>query len=383
MKKRISYFMIICLSFSIFCGVDSGTFSRTLDRNQEDALDSLQGSCSIITCTVGDEVLFGYNHDGHEDLEPYILFGDHIPFSDGENSSFGKPICNTGRMLPNGPRDSYAKLTTDGLCFAYNSLPSISMYIDPYKENYSDTVVDPGVDFWNGPLYECSTVEEITAFYNQYNYFYPSPNPQWSWQEQWADAEGNAVVVGLDKDGNVTFTEMNESQYMISTNFNLAYPESCDGPCSGSTWRYNKASEMLQNIVEEKTLTVDAIRDVLEAISVESTVHSLVFNPKTLDIYVYYRHDFSKVFRFNIEEELSTLPAGEVRLYNLREMYERAREDLDGSGTINIVDIAIVAKAFGSQPGDSNWNQAADFDKNGVINIIDITKVAKNYGKSL
>jgi hypothetical protein len=229
-------------------------------------------------------------------------------------------------MLPNGPRDSFAKLTTDGLCFAYNSLPSIPMYIDPYKENYSDTVVDPGVDFWNGPVYECSTVEEIIAFYNQYNYFDPSPNPQWSWQEQWADAEGNAVVVGLDKDGNVTFTEMNESQYMISTNFNLAYPESCDGPCGDSTWRYNKASEMLQNIVEEESLTVDAIRDVLEAISVESTVHSLVFNPKTLDIYVYYRHDFSKVFEFNIEEELSTLSAGEVRLYNLKEMYEAIPE---------------------------------------------------------
>ena len=275
-----------------------------------------QGSCSIITCTVGDEVLYGYNQDGHAYLEPYILFGDHIPWPDGGNSSFGKPICNTGRMLPEGPRDSYARLTTDGLCLAFNSLPSIPLHIDPQKENYTY-----GLDGF-GPLYECSTVEDVINFYTQYNFFDPDPNPEWTWQSHWADTEGNAVVIGLDKDGNVTLTEMNESQYLISTNMNLAYPESCDGPCSDSTWRYETAKEMLQNIVTEESLSVEAIRDILEAISVESTVHSLIINPKTLDIFLYYRQDFSKVFKFNIEEELSTVPTGEVRLYELKEMYD-------------------------------------------------------------
>jgi PKD repeat protein len=55
--------------------------------------------------------------------------------------------------------------------------------------------------------------------------------------------------------------------------------------------------------------------------------------------------------------------------------------DLNKDGIINIIDIAIVAKAFGSKPGDPNWNATADLDKNGWINIIDIATVARDFGK--
>lgn len=56
--------------------------------------------------------------------------------------------------------------------------------------------------------------------------------------------------------------------------------------------------------------------------------------------------------------------------------------DLDSNGMINIVDIAIVARACGSQPGDPNWNPKADLDGNGTINIVDIAIVAKDFGKT-
>jgi hypothetical protein len=57
--------------------------------------------------------------------------------------------------------------------------------------------------------------------------------------------------------------------------------------------------------------------------------------------------------------------------------------DLNGDGRINILDIVIVAKAYGSKPGDPKWNATADLDKNGVIDILDICRVAKDYGKKL
>lgn len=41
-----------------------------------------------------------------------------------------------------------------------------------------------------------------------------------------------------------------------------------------------------------------------------------------------------------------------------------------------------MARAFGSRPGDPNWNEIADIDKNGIINILDIAAVAKDYGKT-
>jgi len=57
--------------------------------------------------------------------------------------------------------------------------------------------------------------------------------------------------------------------------------------------------------------------------------------------------------------------------------------DVNRDGRVNILDIFAVARAFGSKPGDPNWNQAADLDNNGVINILDIFAVAKDFGKTM
>lgn len=59
--------------------------------------------------------------------------------------------------------------------------------------------------------------------------------------------------------------------------------------------------------------------------------------------------------------------------------------DLNKDGTVNIVDITIVAVAWspeGTTPENPNWNPTADVDKNGIINIIDIATVARDYGKT-
>lgn len=57
--------------------------------------------------------------------------------------------------------------------------------------------------------------------------------------------------------------------------------------------------------------------------------------------------------------------------------------DLDHNGLVNILDITIAALAFGSEPGDGNWNPIADLNADGVVNIIDIAKVAWNFGKRI
>jgi len=57
--------------------------------------------------------------------------------------------------------------------------------------------------------------------------------------------------------------------------------------------------------------------------------------------------------------------------------------DVNSDGTVNILDIAIVAKAYGTEPGDDNWNETADLDDNNKIDILDIATVAKDYGKTV
>jgi len=56
--------------------------------------------------------------------------------------------------------------------------------------------------------------------------------------------------------------------------------------------------------------------------------------------------------------------------------------DLNSDGIVNIIDIATVAKAFGTKEGELNWNEMVDMDGNGIISIVDIATVAKEYGKT-
>lgn len=64
-------------------------------------------------------------------------------------------------------------------------------------------------------------------------------------------------------------------------------------------------------------------------------------------------------------------------------MRERLSTDIDGDGVVDILDIAIVAKAYGSYPGHPRWNPAADLDGSGTVDILDVARVAKDYGKKV
>jgi hypothetical protein len=66
-----------------------------------------------------------------------------------------------------------------------------------------------------------------------------------------------------------------------------------------------------------------------------------------------------------------------------RNIYYRARADLNKDGLVNIIDVAIVARAFGSKPEDPNWNPIADLNGDTVINIIDVATVAREFGKTV
>jgi peptide/nickel transport system substrate-binding protein len=55
------------------------------------------------------------------------------------------------------------------------------------------------------------------------------------------------------------------------------------------------------------------------------------------------------------------------------------RVDVDGSGTVNILDISAAAKAFGATPGNPRWNPLCDFNGDGVVNILDIATIARSW----
>jgi hypothetical protein len=57
--------------------------------------------------------------------------------------------------------------------------------------------------------------------------------------------------------------------------------------------------------------------------------------------------------------------------------------DINGDGIVNMKDVVLVAKAFGSRPGDSNWNANADLDGNGIIDKNDLVIVLSNFGQGI
>lgn len=55
------------------------------------------------------------------------------------------------------------------------------------------------------------------------------------------------------------------------------------------------------------------------------------------------------------------------------------REDLNKDGKVDILDLAIICKAYGSYPGHPRWNPEADIVSDGIINILDAVKVARVF----
>lgn len=54
--------------------------------------------------------------------------------------------------------------------------------------------------------------------------------------------------------------------------------------------------------------------------------------------------------------------------------------DLNEDGKVDMRDIATVARAYGSKPGDPNWNPRADLNGDGFINMTDVNMASNNFG---
>lgn len=57
--------------------------------------------------------------------------------------------------------------------------------------------------------------------------------------------------------------------------------------------------------------------------------------------------------------------------------------DFDQDGTVDIPDFAILTQAFGSGPSHERWNPICDVNRDSKINIVDVAITAKAYGKTI
>ena len=57
--------------------------------------------------------------------------------------------------------------------------------------------------------------------------------------------------------------------------------------------------------------------------------------------------------------------------------------DINRDGAIDWSDFMPLMAAYGSVPGDANWNPACDLNKDGKIDVFDIATCARNYGTTI
>ena len=56
--------------------------------------------------------------------------------------------------------------------------------------------------------------------------------------------------------------------------------------------------------------------------------------------------------------------------------------DCNGDGIVDIMDMALVASAFGSYPGHPRWDDRADEHRNSIIDVFDLVTVALHLGET-
>ena len=57
--------------------------------------------------------------------------------------------------------------------------------------------------------------------------------------------------------------------------------------------------------------------------------------------------------------------------------------DIDRNGVVDMRDLAVLARAFGSYPGASNWNPKADLNQDSVVNMRDAAILLDNFGDTM
>lgn len=57
--------------------------------------------------------------------------------------------------------------------------------------------------------------------------------------------------------------------------------------------------------------------------------------------------------------------------------------DVNEDGIVDIYDAILLALAFGSTPGEPNWDVRCDFNRDDIVDIYDAIILANNYGKTL
>jgi hypothetical protein len=293
MKLRNIYYQITCLFvIALFLIV-------TIQKlNSKSYTNPVAGSCTIFSASVGNKVFYGNNEDFNKS-KTYLWTNSSTDENYGCIYLGFKDYSHQGGM------------NEKGLCFDANALPksTIKLHLELKSPPNYEAPFDEYM-MWLPVLIlrKAATVKEAIEIAKKYQRknWYPTDGKV-KYQLNFADATGDAVIISVDKYGELAFTKKGKGKsYLLSTNFNRANPENAlEYPCK----RYNRAKEMLEGIKNEGDLTADYFKAILESVHQKGifnrTLYSNIFDLKNGIIYLYHWHQFDEVVVLNVEQELA------------------------------------------------------------------------------
>jgi hypothetical protein len=63
--------------------------------------------------------------------------------------------------------------------------------------------------------------------------------------------------------------------------------------------------------------------------------------------------------------------------------FRTLQSDVNNDGVVNNYDLVAVRAAYGTKPGETNWNINADVNRDRIVSVFDLNKIGKDYGKSI
>lgn len=225
-------------------------------------------ACTLIKITAKGQTIVGNNED-------FKNADTRIWFEPGTGKQFGAVYVGYNNLFPEGG------VNEAGLMF-----DAFGMSNKPLKDTTGKLPIFE-LDLKRRIMRECSTVEQVKALLDKYNLYF------WS-HADWVfvDKLGHYLVVDGDS------RMLGNNRIFVQTNFRLSeVKDEKEITC----WRYLKAMALLKERPEAST---EYCASLMDSVHQETTLYTTVYDLNAGTIDLYHFHDYSRVIRLNIKDEL-------------------------------------------------------------------------------
>lgn len=223
-------------------------------------------SCTAFYIAKGDTILAGNNED-------WFSPKTKIWFIPAENGDFGRVYFGFDNFHPQG------------------GMNEKGLFFDGFATELMEVVNSKDKPYFRGVLADhvmatCATVEEVIAIYSKYNLEHFR-----NFMLMFGDAYGKSVIIEGDD------IVKKEGDHQVCTNFYLSKTKPDDIDC----WRYLEVNEMLK---ASPDVSVELCKSILQAVHVDFTQYSNVYDLKNKKVYLYHFHNYQHVVEIDLENEL-------------------------------------------------------------------------------